>query len=63
MLGKIIPQRINLSTLSADTAGELDVLGHNGDTLGVDGANKVYDNLIVKPLDTEEFWPHHIKLE
>ena len=38
MLGKIIPQRINLSTLSADTAGELDVLGHNGDTLGVDGA-------------------------
>ena len=38
MLGKIIPQRINLSTLSADTAGKLDVLGHDGDTLGVDGA-------------------------
>ena len=38
VLGKIIPQRINLSTLSADTAGELDVLGHDGDTLGVDGA-------------------------
>ena len=38
MLGKIIPERINLSTLSADTAGELDVLGHDGDTLGVDGA-------------------------
>ncbi len=27
-----------LGTLSADTAGELDVLGHDGDTLGVDGA-------------------------
>ena len=38
MLGKIIRGRINLSTLSADTAGELDVLGHDGDTLGVDGA-------------------------
>ena len=37
-MGKIIPGRINLSTLSADTAGELDVLGHDGDTLGVDGA-------------------------
>ena len=38
MLGKNILGRINLSTLSADTAGELDVLGHDGDTLGVDGA-------------------------
>ena len=28
----------NLSTLSTDTAGKLDVLGHDGDTLGVDGA-------------------------
>ena len=28
----------NLSTLSTDAAGELDVLGHDGDTLGVDGA-------------------------
>ena len=37
-MGKIIPERINLSTLSADTAGKLDVLGHDGDTLGVDGA-------------------------
>ena len=27
-----------LSTLSTDSAGELDVLGHDGDTLGVDGA-------------------------
>jgi histone H3 len=36
--GKDILGRINLSTLSADTAGELDVLGHDGDTLGVDGA-------------------------
>ena len=27
-----------LSTLSADTAGKLDVLGHDGHTLGVDGA-------------------------
>ena len=38
VLGKSILGRINLSTLSADTAGELDVLGHDGDTLGVDGA-------------------------
>ena len=29
---------VNLSTLSTDTAGKLDVLGHDGDTLGVDGA-------------------------
>ena len=28
----------HLSTLSTDAAGELDVLGHDGDTLGVDGA-------------------------
>lgn len=27
-----------LSTLSADTASQLDILGHDGDTLGVDGA-------------------------
>lgn len=27
-----------LSTLTADTAGKLDVLGHDGHTLGVDGA-------------------------
>ena len=28
----------NLSTLSTDAAGKLDVLGHDGDTLGMDGA-------------------------
>ncbi|OIW22072.1 hypothetical protein TanjilG_02635 [Lupinus angustifolius] len=28
----------DLSTLSADAAGKLDVLGHDGDALGVDGA-------------------------
>jgi len=28
----------SLSTLAADATGELDVLGHDGDTLGVDGA-------------------------
>ena len=28
----------NLSALSADAAGQLDVLRHDGDTLGVDGA-------------------------
>ena len=27
-----------LSTLSTDTASQLDVLGHDGHTLGVDGA-------------------------
>ena len=27
----------NLSTLATDAAGQLDVLGHDGDTLGVDG--------------------------
>ena len=27
-----------LSTLTTDPAGKLDVLGHDGDTLGVDGA-------------------------
>lgn len=30
--------REKLSALSADAAGQLDVLGHDGDTLGVDGA-------------------------
>jgi len=29
---------VGLSALSADSAGELDVLGHDGDALGVDGA-------------------------
>ena len=28
----------NLSSLSTDTSGQLDVLGHDGHTLGVDGA-------------------------
>ena len=28
----------NLSTFSSDTSGQLDVLGHDGDTLGMDGA-------------------------
>jgi hypothetical protein len=28
----------NLRPLATDTAGQLDVLGHDGDTLGVDGA-------------------------
>ena len=28
----------DLSTLSTDAAGQLDVLGHDGDPLGVDGA-------------------------
>ena len=27
----------SLSMLSTDTTGELDILGHNGDTVGVDG--------------------------
>ena len=36
MVGRI--QKGNLSSLSTDAAGQLDVLGHDGDTLGVDGA-------------------------
>jgi len=31
-------QQAHLTALSTDAAGELDVLGHDGDTLGVDGA-------------------------
>jgi len=31
-------ERWNLSALSADAAGQLDVLRHDGDTLGVNGA-------------------------
>ena len=31
-------KRPNLGTLATDAAGELDVLGHDGDALGVDGA-------------------------
>ena len=30
--------RVRLSALATETAGELDVLGHDGDALGVDGA-------------------------
>jgi len=30
-------QFVNLGTFSTDTASELDILWHNGDTLGVDG--------------------------
>lgn len=33
-----VVRRVNLSTLSADAAGELDVFRHDGDTLGVNGA-------------------------
>lgn len=32
------PASRRLGALAADTAGELDVLGHDGDALGVDGA-------------------------
>ena len=28
---------VNLSSLSTDSSGQLDVLGHDGDTLGMDG--------------------------
>ena len=31
-------ESFDLGTLSTDTASQLDVLGHDGDTLGVDGA-------------------------
>jgi hypothetical protein len=34
----MIDQRNFLSSLSTDSAGQLDVLGHDGHTLGVDGA-------------------------
>eukprot|EP00959_Pyramimonas_sp_CCMP1952_P381806 8000679-Pyramimonas_sp.AAC.1 len=34
--GQRVPER--LSALATDTAGKLDVLGHDGHTLGVDGA-------------------------
>ena len=30
--------RIDLSAFTTDTAGQFDVLGHDGDALGVDGA-------------------------
>ncbi|KAM0829761.1 hypothetical protein ACQ4PT_066657 [Festuca glaucescens] len=32
------PSRLKLGTFTTDAAGELDVLGHDGDTLGVDSA-------------------------
>jgi histone H3 len=31
-------KHVDLSTLSTDAASKLDVLGHDGDTLGMDGA-------------------------
>ena len=34
----MIVQSDDLGTLPTDTAGKLDVLWHDGDTLGVDGA-------------------------
>jgi hypothetical protein len=33
-----MPKRERLSALATDAAGQLDVLGHDGDTLGVDRA-------------------------
>ena len=33
-----VGRAINLSTFSTDSPGELDILGHDGDPLGVDGA-------------------------
>ena len=33
----LVTERVDLSTLATDAAGQLDVLGHDGDTLGVDG--------------------------
>ena len=33
-----VKDAIHLCTLSADSAGQLNVLGHDGDALGVDGA-------------------------
>ena len=32
---------MNLRALATDAAGELDVLGHDGNTLGVDGACEI----------------------
>ena len=37
-LGPVLSVVSDLSTLTTDTAGKLDVLWHDGDTLGVDGA-------------------------
>ena len=36
--GQWLGEKKCLSSLSTDTAGQLDILGHDGDTLGVDGA-------------------------
>lgn len=33
-----VPHKINLSALATDSPGKLDVFRHDGDTLGVDGA-------------------------
>jgi hypothetical protein len=38
LLCAIIATLTRLSTLATDAAGQLDVLGHNGNTFGVDGA-------------------------
>ena len=35
---KKVKKVADLSPLASDASGELDVLGHDGDTLGVDGA-------------------------
>ena len=37
-LGPVLSVVSDLSTLTTDTAGKLDVLWHDGDTLGVDSA-------------------------
>lgn len=34
----LVKNMISLSTLATNATGQLNVLGHNGDTLGVDGA-------------------------
>lgn len=38
LLVLLVKNMISLSTLATNATGQLNVLGHNGDTLGVDGA-------------------------
>ena len=37
-MNSLLKKTRDLSTFSTDSASELDVLGHDGDSLGVDGA-------------------------
>ena len=54
----VVELGVELSTLSTDAVSQLDVLGHDGDTLGVDGAQVgVLEQTTLQPMSSDFFSP------